>query len=148
MKTFVCLFFISISVFAQQEQEPISPDEELTRLNTTLFKNYALDNNTELFELTASDDFMLVSAIGHLETKEQATKGVKNVILTDLKVTTDTIIVKQNVGIVIGVLKMEGTIMKRPIPNDFRYMSVFIKEGENWKLQSRSMTPILKIGKQ
>ena len=114
----------------------------LSELNEYLFIEYALNKNTDPLNEVATEDFVLIAAPGMIETKEQAIIGVNNLNLSRVDVTVDKIIERDNVGIVIGVLDMEGTIMGRPIPGKIRYHSVFFKDKGTWKLQSRSMTPI------
>lgn len=114
----------------------------LAELNEYLFVEMALNKNTEPLNKTATDDFILIAAPGMLENKMQAINGVDNLNISSVKVTIDKILENDNIGIVIGVLEMEGTVMNRPVPGKIRYSSVFIKENEMWKLQTRTMTPI------
>ena len=59
-----------------------------------------------------------------------------------LQVVVDKTIVNKNLGIVIGTLMMDGTVMGNPLPKKIRFSSVFVNESGVWKLQSRTLTPI------
>ena len=68
-----------------------------------------------------------------------------NLNISSLNISVDKVIETENVGIVIGVLEMQGTIMSRPIPGKIRYSSTFVKQDGAWRLQSRTMTPIMRM---
>tara|TARA_R100000306_G_C4312572_1_gene110982 strand:+ start:331 stop:681 length:351 start_codon:yes stop_codon:yes gene_type:complete len=114
----------------------------LKQLNEYLFTEYALNKNTEPFEETATDDFILIAAPGNIENKTQAMAGVGNVNITSLQVLTDNVAISEELGIVVGVLEMDGTIMIRPVPGKIRYSNTFVKDAEQWKLKMRTMTPM------
>ncbi|MFT5752420.1 MAG: ketosteroid isomerase-like protein [Flavobacteriales bacterium] len=52
------------------------------------------------------------------------------------------VLVKNDMGFVLGVLEIKGTIMGRSVPGKIRFSSVFIKEDDQWRLQLRTMTPM------
>lgn len=118
---------------------------ELERLNAYLFTEYVLNKNTQPIAETANKDFILIAAPGIIESKEQVIKGVNNLNISSLNISVDKVIETENVGIVIGVLEMQGTIMSRPIPGKIRYSSTFVKQDGAWRLQSRTMTPIMRM---
>ncbi|GAB5472648.1 MAG: hypothetical protein Mars2KO_07470 [Maribacter sp.] len=114
----------------------------LEEINEYLFTEYALNKNTQPLSEIATDDFMLIAAPGMIENKDRVINGVKNLNISSLNVSVDKLITTDNVGIVIGILEMKGTIMNNPIPGKIRYSSTFIKKDGNWRLISRTMTPI------
>lgn len=114
----------------------------LEEINEYLFTEYALNRNTQPLSEIATDDFMLIAAPGMIENKDRVINGVKNLNISSLNVSVDKLITTDNVGIVIGILEMKGTIMNNPIPGKIRYSSTFIKKDGNWRLISRTMTPI------
>jgi len=147
MKYLILILFLPISLFSQDNEKYNQQELDLIELNESIYREYVINHNTDFFNKEVNHDFVLVAAIGHLENKKQVIAGVKNLDINFLNVTVESIILKRNVGILIGLLEMKGTIMGRPIPGNVRFMSVFINEEGNWKLQSRSMTPIRKMPK-
>lgn len=146
MKNLILLFLIPQVVFSQQTT---TKDElALSELNKKIFSEYVINHNTDFFDEVVDKDFIFVAAIGHKENKEQVLAGVKNLDIETLEVTTDKIVLKEDIAVITGILRMEGTIMGKEIPREIRYMSVFIKENDMWKLQARTMTPILRVGKK
>ncbi|MCP9199988.1 nuclear transport factor 2 family protein [Gramella sp. GC03-9] len=139
-KIFLILLFFPSLIFSQSSND--LKQMSLAELNDYLFTEMALNKNTEPLNKIATDDFVLIAAPGMIENKMQAIEGVDNLNISSVKVTIDKILEKENIGIVIGVLEMEGTIMNRPAPKRIRYSSVFIKEDGMWKLQTRTMTPM------
>lgn len=119
-----------------------NPEKELRELNEFIISEYVLNKNTEPLNEFAIEDFILIAAPGMIENKKQAIDGVENLNVSSLGVTVDKVILSGNIGVVIGILETNGTIMNRPIPGKIRYSSTFIKEKEKWRLVARTMTPI------
>jgi hypothetical protein len=138
IRKLIILLIIPLFSFGQNETEK----QELVGLNEYLFKEYVLKHNTHPLKETATEDFILIAAPGILENKQQAIDGVGNLNISDLKVSTDEMIISENLAIIVGVLEMKGTIMNNPVPPKIRYSSTFIKENGKWKLQMRTMTPM------
>jgi len=147
MKIVITFLLLPLLLFSQKSDPKSSIESDLIALNEAIYKEYVLNHDTNFFDRKVLDDFILVAAIGHAENKEQVIRGVSNLNIKTIEVTTESVICKGNSGIVVGLLKMEGTIMEKPIPGKIRYMSVFIRENEQWKLQARSMTPVRKMKK-
>lgn len=133
----VLLAILPMVVFSQSTHTK----KELQELNEYLFSEYALHKNTQPLADVATEDFVLIAAPGMVETKQQAIDGVKNVEVSSLHVGTDKVLVYETVGVVIGVLEMEGTLNNRPLPK-IRYSSTFVNKDGEWKLLCRTMTPI------
>lgn len=141
MKAFLlCLLLFPNGILAQDTYT--IEEQTLITLNEHLYTSYILDHNTEPLEKTACDDFKLIAGIGIVETKAQAISGVENLDVTSLIVAVDEVKVKNELGIIIGSLEMNGTVMGRPVPRIIRFSSVFIKENNEWRLQLRTMTPV------
>ncbi|RIA09728.1 uncharacterized protein DUF4440 [Flavobacteriaceae bacterium MAR_2010_72] len=136
----IILLIIPFAIFGQDSDE--NQKLELKELNEYLFSEYALKKNTKPLNETATDDFILIAAPGMIENKKQAIDGVVNLNISSVNVTMDKIIITGDVGIVVGILEMKGTIMKRPVPEKIRYSSTFIKEDGKWRLKMRTMTPM------
>lgn len=140
MKLLFLLFLIPFSIFGQSTND--QQEDDLLKLNEYLFKEYILNKNTQPIEEIATEDFVLIAAPGMIENKKQVIEGVKNLSISSVNITVNKVIETENLGIVIGVLEMEGTIMNRPVPGKIRYTSTFVKQGNAWKLQARTMTPM------
>lgn len=136
----IILLIIPFAIFGQDSDE--NQKLELKELNEYLFSEYALKKNTKPLNETATDDFILIAAPGMIENKKQAIDGVVNLNISSVNVTMDKIIITGDVGIVVGILEMKGTIMKRPVPGKIRYSSTFIKQDGKWRLKMRTMTPM------
>jgi len=139
-KLLIALLIIPITSFAQTEAS--NQDMELEELNAYLFTEYALNKNTKPLSNIATEDFVLIAAPGMIENKKQAIDGVVNLDISDVTVTVNKIITTEHVGIVIGILEMKGTIMKRPVSGKIRFSSTFIKADGKWRLKARTMTPM------
>jgi ketosteroid isomerase-like protein len=136
----IILLLIPFVIFGQDSDE--NQKMELKTLNEYLFSEYALKKNTKPLNEIATDDFILIAAPGIIENKKQAVDGVVNLNISSVNVTVDKIIITGDVGIVVGILEMTGTIMKTAVPGKIRYSSTFIKEEGKWRLKMRTMTPM------
>ena len=139
-KLLIALLLIPTTSFAQNEAS--SQELELESLNAYLLTEYALNKNTKPLNDIATEDFVLINAPGMLENKKQAIDGVVNLDISDVTITVDKVITTEHIGIVIGVLDMKGTIMKRPVTRKIRFSSTFIKVDSKWRLKARTMTPM------
>ena len=136
----IVLLAIPMTIFGQNSDS--NQEMGLEELNEYLFLEYALKKNTKPLSDIATEDFVLIAAPGMIENKKQAIDGVKNLNISSLNVTVDKIITADNVGIVIGILEMKGTIMNNPVPGKIRFSSTFIKQNGIWRLKARTMTPM------
>lgn len=136
----LCLLVFPMIIIAQGSDD--NQEKELIELNKYLFTEYSLNKNTVPLSETATDDFLLIAAPGMIENKAQAIKGVVNLDIVSLNVDVDRVLMTEDVGIVIGVLEMKGTIMKRPVPGKIRYSSTFVRQDGKWRLKMRTMTPM------
>ena len=136
----IVLLTIPMTLFGQNLDS--NQEMGLEELNEYLFSEYALKKNTKPLSDIATEDFVLIAAPGMLENKKQAIDGVKNLNISALNITVNKIITTDNVGIVIGILEMTGTIMNRPVPGKIRFSSTFIKQDGIWRLKARTMTPM------
>ena len=134
------MFLMPLTFFGQDSNE--KQKSELIELDKYLFTEYAINKNTDPLDEIATDDFILIAAPGILESKKQAIDGVVNLDISSISVTVDSVTLDSNLGIVVGIIDMKGTIMKRPVPGKIRYSSTYIKENGKWRLKMRTMTPI------
>ena len=134
------LLFIPLAMLGQQSTN--YQEMGLEELNAYLFTEYALHKNTLPLNEVATDDFVLIAAPGMIENKKQAIYGVKYLNISSVNITVDKVISGDDLGIVIGVLEMKGTIMNNPIPGKMRFSSTFVKQDGSWRLQARTMTPM------
>ena len=139
-KLLIALLVIPMTIFGQNAAS--IQEMGLEELNEYLFSEYALHKNTKPLSEVATEDFVLIAAPGMIENKKQAIDGVVHLNISSVNITADKVITAENIGIVIGILEMKGTIRNRPIPGKIRYSSTFIKEDGVWRLKARTMTPM------
>ena len=139
-KLLITLLVIPMTIFGQNAAS--IQEMGLEELNEYLFSEYALKKNTKPLSEVATEDFVLIAAPGMIENKKQAIDGVVHLNISSLNVTVDKMITADNIGIVIGILDMKGTIRNRPVPGKIRYSSTFIKKDGVWRLKARTMTPM------
>ncbi|MEP2937490.1 MAG: nuclear transport factor 2 family protein [Gilvibacter sp.] len=140
MKNLTLLVLILFSNLSLAQS--VASEDELVALNKNIYTEYILNHNTKPFAQAAKGDFVLITGIGTLETKEQVIAGVENLNISSLEVISDDVLYIKNGAVIIGTLVMKGTVMGQPIPGKMRFSSVFVKEDGKWKLQSRTMTPV------
>ncbi|TLU66167.1 nuclear transport factor 2 family protein [Thalassotalea litorea] len=140
MKVWIVLIGLltsSMAVASDDSKSLIQLHEEITRA-------YMLDGNVAPLDEATRQDYFLVAGIGLLETKEHVLQTADNLKVTQVSFHNDRIIINDDTAILTGTINPVGTIMGHPLPQQFRYLSVFIKEQGSWKLQARSITPVRK----
>lgn len=127
------------------EQEVVHLEQMLVDLNERILVEYVLHNDTALLEATARDDFFLIGPAG-IESRERVIATVGNLDVDSVTVkNTEIRLYGQSVAssaVLAGTLKANGNLGGRPLPV-LSYLSVYIRDGDEWLLAARSLTPLM-----
>jgi uncharacterized protein (TIGR02246 family) len=104
-------------------------------------------NDTALFERVATDDYTATNPIGMNSTKAQAIAGAKNFKFESLN--TDDVNVRTygDTAIVTGRATVKGQLKTaadkmQDISGQYRYIRVYVKQGDQWRVAASQLTPI------
>jgi hypothetical protein len=136
--------------------EGISPDEraaiveELEALEIASHQ-WWFESNLEALDALMMGDFYFIAMNGAVETKSEVigtgsegeARAPRPLQIAELRVEPETVVVRDGEAVVISTLHIRATVRGRPIPERHRIMSVFLRQGEAWRLFARSITPIL-----
>lgn len=95
-------------------------------------------------------EFRLVVMNGAVERLEDVigTPGVERgappLSVRSLAVQPDDVIVRDNTGIVVSTMTIDATVRGRPLNPHMRVLSVYTRRDNGWRLQARSITPVLR----
>jgi parallel beta-helix repeat protein len=97
------------------------------------------------------DEFHFIAMNGALEDKQEIVHGAgqpgdlapRALQVQSLSVEPEEVVLRDNEAIVVSLMHIRATVRGRPIPERMRVMSVFLREGDEWRLFARSITPIL-----
>jgi hypothetical protein len=114
----------------------------LADLNATIFRQYMLEHDTGLYAQTAHADYLLLVGIGLVETRDEVLSTAQNLDIESLTVTHEHFVREGDTAVLFGRLDVQGTVMGHPLPAQTRFMSVFARTPDGWKLLARSLTPV------
>lgn len=117
-------------------------EQELITVHDKQLREYMLNHNVEPLANISADDYFFVAAIGLLESRENVLKTAKNLKVEAFSISNDKVVVNEGTAVLSGVMEIQGTVMGHPLPRKMRYLSVFVKTPDGWKLQARSITPV------
>lgn len=134
-----------VSAQTPEQEEVAHLERMLIDLNERILVEYVLHNDTALLEATARDDFFLIGPAG-IESRERVIATVGNLDVDSVTVNnTEIRLYGQSVAssaVLAGTLKANGNLGGRPLPV-LSYLSVYIRDGDEWLLAARSLTPLM-----
>lgn len=141
-------FLTACTAGSQYNQAPSYTDAdraELLRLNEELARSQIVARDPVFFSQVAVDDFRVLAPGGLLEGKEQVLAGLSAWNAVDVELSGTEIVFHGPVATVMGRMDIDGEM--RPVGRwgPLKYMSTWIREGGEWRLVSRSLTPCLDI---
>lgn len=149
LTTIICLITLTSGgsgAFAQTTNEDAKHLEQmLTKLNEQVLVEYILHNDTGPLETVALDDFFLVGPAG-VESRNRVVTTVDNLEVDSVSVENTEIRLygspDTSSAVLAGTLRPKGTLGGRPMPV-LSYLSVYVREGNEWRLAARSLTPLM-----
>ncbi|HVL78148.1 MAG TPA: nuclear transport factor 2 family protein [Sphingomicrobium sp.] len=121
----------------------LSPEaQELAALNERVLRAYALGHDSDGYAALAHPRYKIVVEPGLIENRDMAVKGVGNLSFNRFDVTTRSVDIVGDSAIVITTIEAEGRVGNQAFPPRMTMMHFFTREGGEWRLLGRSMTPI------
>ena len=116
---------------------------ELLALNDRLVKSQLIDRDSTFFSRVAVDEFRVLAPGGLIEDRDQAIAGLTAWDVKSVELTGTDVVFHGPVATVMGRLDIDGVM--RPVGRwgPLKYMSTWIRDGGEWRLLSRSLTPCL-----
>jgi Domain of unknown function (DUF4440) len=116
-------------------------DAHLLQLSADIFRAQIVRGDTTLFSQVALDEFRVLAPGGLFEDKAQVISGVDSWDAVGIEITGEEVVRRGTVALVMGRIDIDGEM--RPVGRwgPLKFMTVFIQEGGDWRLLSRSMTP-------
>lgn len=132
------------------QDDPAQPDLEayrieLLRLNEELARSQIIRRDPVFFSEVAVEQFRVLAPGGLIENKEQVINGLPAWDATDVQLSGTEVIFHGPVATVMGRMDIDGEM--RPVGRwgPLKYMSTWIRDGGEWRLVSRSLTPCLDL---
>lgn len=113
----------------------------LLKLNEDIFRAQIVAGDTSLFARHAVEEYRVLAPGGLIENRGQAIAGVRSWDAAGVEISGAEVVRRGPVAIVLGRIDIDGEM--RPVGRwgPLKFMSVFLREGDEWRLVSRSMTP-------
>ena len=135
---------------AAPHQEDIAIDveadrAELLRLNEELARSQIVTRDPSFLSKVAAKEFRVLAPGGLIENKAQVIAGLSAWDAIEVQLSNTEIVFHEPVATVMGRMDIDGEM--RPVGRwgPLKYMSTWIREGGEWRLLSRSLTPCLKV---
>lgn len=122
-----------------------SEEEELIRLNLEVFEHVLVERDSVLFKEVTFPEFRVVPPGGLVETREEVIAGLNSTDISEIAIEDIEILRRGTAAVVIGKLTITGVIRAVGQLRPLRFMSVFIQEGDQWRLLSRSLVQCMPI---
>lgn len=134
------LIVLAPPVAAAQRSEEA---KELADLNDRVLRAYVLEHDTTSYDSLAHASYKIVVAPGFIESRDQVLSTAGNLSFRRFDVSTRSVDIVGDTGVVIATVEAEGTVLGQPFPPRMVMMNVYVRQNGDWKLLARSMTPIL-----
>jgi hypothetical protein len=118
------------------------PETHLVELNRHLFEQLLLHHDPEPYRAVADPEYLFIANIGIVENLEEVTTNLDNLDIKALTVTNEEFRLRNSTAVLVGTMRIQGTVLGFALPAEMRYMSVFVRQGDEWRLLSRSLTEI------
>lgn len=115
--------------------------QHLEQVNRELFESVILRRDTTLWSALALQELLVVPPGGILENRSQAFAGVRAFDdVQALTLVTDSIAIHDNTAVLVGRLTLDREVRSVGRPGPLRFMTVFVRTDDGWRLLARSLT--------
>lgn len=146
IKLLICtlsLFAFCFSIVNAQESDIVleADRKKLLNLNEELARSQIVDRDSTFIKRVALDEYRVLGPGGMIENITQVIAGLPAWDVVNVELSGTEVIFYDNIALVMGRLDIDGVL--RPIGRwgPLKYMSTWVKEGQEWRLLSRSLTP-------
>jgi hypothetical protein len=115
----------------------------LADLNDRVLRAYVLEHDIASYDALAHADYKIVVAPGFIESRDQVLSTAGNLSFRRFDVSTRSVDIVGDTGVVIATVEAEGTVLRQPFPPRIVMMNVYVRQNGDWKLLARSMTPMV-----
>ncbi|MGB0956803.1 MAG: nuclear transport factor 2 family protein, partial [Panacagrimonas sp.] len=120
-----------------------SDHAELLALNERLMQSLIVEKDPAFFSGLALEQFRVLAPGGLIENKAQAIDGVRAWNAVGVKLSDTEVVIHGPVALVLGRLDIDGEMKPVGRWGPLKYMSTWVREDDQWRIFSRSLTPCL-----
>jgi ketosteroid isomerase-like protein len=118
--------------------------DEVIRLNREIFERVVAGRDREALRQLTHEQFLVIPPGGIVEDKAEALEGIEAFRgVTGVHVSGEQVALHGETAVVVGKVVIEGEVPPMGKVPPVRFMSVFVREGDQWRLLARSLTPCL-----
>jgi hypothetical protein len=146
----ITVFLLSVVCFSNVNAQHSGIDREADRtellnLNEELARSQIVDQDSTFIKRVALNEYRVLAPGGMIENINQVIAGLSAWDVVDVELSGTEVIFFDNIALVMGRMDIDGVL--RPIGRwgPLKYMSTWVKEGQEWRLLSRSLTPCKEI---
>lgn len=112
----------------------------IIELNRAILEALIVKRDATVFENVALDQFVVVAPGGKVEDKAQAVAGVASFDVESISVTDEQVTFAGETAVLVGKLVIDGVMQPVGRLGPMKFMAVFVRSGEEWRLLARSLT--------
>jgi hypothetical protein len=151
MKNFIVLvFLLSFSIFCRSQAtgtaggaQPLSPLEQSLLASSKVFADAQKQKDVDFFKRTLTDDFVAVGTDGTLFDKNDALENVRMAEVQEYRpYNVQVLPMNDGAAVVTYDCIIRMTLYDDPIPRYQHISSVWVKQGEQWRLKFQQATPM------
>jgi hypothetical protein len=151
MKNFIVLLvLLSFTIFCRSQAtgtaggaNPLSPLEQALLANSKAFADAQKQKDVDFFKRTLTGDFVGVSTDGTLFDKNEALENVRMAEVQEYRPYNIQVLpMNDSAAIVTYDCIIRMTLYDDPIPRYQHISSVWVKQGEQWRLKFQQATPL------
>lgn len=125
-----------------------STASEIINLNRRIMQQQIIERDSDLFDQSSLEEFIVVAPGGRIENKTEALGGVNAWDAASIDVRDEQVVIHGPTAVLVGRLEIDGVM--RPVGTlpPMKFMAVFVETGGEWKLLARSLTPCFEMAIQ
>ena len=130
------LLMVSYTHLRAEESEASA----IIELNRAILDALIVESDATVFENVALDQFVVVAPGGKVENKAQSVAGAASFDVESISITDEQVTFAGETAVLVGKLVIDGVM--RPVGRlgPMKFMAVFVRNDEEWRLLARSLT--------
>lgn len=114
-------------------------------LNSRVLHQLILERDPTLFREVALEQFVVVAPGGRVENKEQSADGARAFNASRIELSDEQVSFDGGTAVLVGRLRIHGTMQPVGELPPMKFLAVFVRKADGWRMLARSLTPCMPI---
>jgi ketosteroid isomerase-like protein len=138
-------WLVALALLAAAAPAAADDRADLLAIEADSHRLWLRGDTAALAELMA-EEYRFVVMNGAVERRAEIVgdeRRTRQISVRSLELEPGEVTIRGGTAAVISTMRLDGSVQGRPLPGRMRVLSVYTRDGENWRLLARSITPIL-----